>query len=160
MASWIKRAERMSHFTRIKTQIVEKKYLTRALQDLNYTYEEGDVEIRGFGGNRTAVEIKIQTSNHGYDIGFRKSGDAYEVIADWYGIRDTNQTQFVQKVSQRYVYHATKEKLEEQGFSLVAEEVARWPRTSDAATNGLKGDRPKWNCKRSTSSSKKTARCA
>jgi hypothetical protein len=115
----------MSHFTRIKTQIVEKKYLMRALQDLNYAYEEGDVKIRGFGGNRTAVEIKIPTGNCGYDIGFRKSGDAYEVVADWYGIRDTNQTQFVQKVSQRYVYYATKEKLEEQGFSLVAEEIER-----------------------------------
>ena len=75
----------MSHFTRIKTQIVEKKYLPRALQDLNYAYEEGDVEIRGYGGNRIAVEIKIPTSNRGYDIGFRKSGDAYELVADWYG---------------------------------------------------------------------------
>jgi hypothetical protein len=115
----------MSHFTRIKTQIVEKKYLTRALQDLNYTYEEGDVEIRGYGGNRTGVEIKIPTGNRGYDIGFRKSGAAYEVVADWYGIRDINQTLFVQKVTQRYVYLATKEKLEEQGFSLVTEEVER-----------------------------------
>jgi Protein of unknown function (DUF1257) len=115
----------MSHFTRIKTQIVEKKYLTQALRDLNYAFEEGDVKIRGFGGNRTAVEIKIPTGNSGYDIGFRKSGDAYEVVADWYGIRDTNQTQFVQKVAQRYVYLATKEKLEEQGFSLVTEEVER-----------------------------------
>jgi hypothetical protein len=115
----------MSHFTRIKTQIVEKKYLTRALQDLNYAYEEGDVKIRGFGGQRTSVEIKIPTSNSGYDVGFRKSGDAYELIADWYGIRDINQKQFVQQVTQRYVYHATKEKLEEQGFALVAEEVER-----------------------------------
>jgi hypothetical protein len=115
----------MSHFTRIKTQIVEKKYLTRALQDLNYACEEGDVKIRGFGGQRTAVEIKIPTSNSGYDVGFRKSGDAYELIADWYGIRDINQKQFVQQVTQRYVYHATKEKLEEQGFTLVTEEVER-----------------------------------
>jgi Protein of unknown function (DUF1257) len=115
----------MSHFTRIKTQIVEKKYLLQALRDLNYAYDEGDVKIRGFGGNRTAVEIKIPTGNRGYHIGLRKSGDTYEVVADWYGIHDINQTQFVQMVSQRYVYCATKEKLEEQGFSLVAEEVER-----------------------------------
>jgi len=115
----------MSHFTRIKTQIVEKKHLTQALRDLNYAYEEGNVEIRGYGGNRTAVEIKIPTSNRGYDIGFRKSGAAYELVADWYGIRGIDQKQFVQQLTQRYVYHATKDKLEEQGFSLVAEEVER-----------------------------------
>jgi len=115
----------MSHFTRIKTQIVEKKYLMQALQDLNYAYEEGDVKIRGFGGNRTGVEIKIPTGNRGYDIGFRKSDGAYELIADWYGIHDIDQGQFVRKVTQRYVYHVTKEKLEEQGFTLVAEEVER-----------------------------------
>lgn len=115
----------MSHFTRIKTQIVEKKYLMQALRDLNYAYEEGDVKIRGFGGNRTGVEIKIPTGNRGYDIGFRKSGGAYELIADWYGIHDIDQGQFVRKVTQRYVYLVTKEKLEEQGFTLVAEEVER-----------------------------------
>jgi hypothetical protein len=115
----------MSHFTRIKTRIAEKKFLTQALQDLNYAYEEGDVEIRGYGGNRTAVEIKIPTNNHGYDIGFRKSGDAYELVADWYGIRNITQQQFLQSVMQRYVYLATKEKLEEQGFTLATEEVER-----------------------------------
>jgi hypothetical protein len=115
----------MSHFTRIKTQIVEKKYLARALQDLNYAYEEGEVEIRGYGDNRTAVEIKIPTNNRDYDIGFRKSGDAYELVADWYGIRGVNQKEFVEKVMQRYVYYATKEKLEEQGIALVAEDVER-----------------------------------
>ncbi|HKQ72796.1 MAG TPA: DUF1257 domain-containing protein [Blastocatellia bacterium] len=115
----------MSHFSRIKTQIVEKKYLTQALQDLNYAYEEGDVEIRGYGGNRTAVEIKIPTRNSGYDIGFRKSGAAYEMVADWYGIHGINHQKFVEQVTQRYVYHATKEKLEEQGFALVTEEVER-----------------------------------
>src|SRR5262245_21785886 len=115
----------MSHFTRIKTQIVEKKYLTRALRDLNYAYEEGNVEIRGYGGNRTAVEIKLPTENSGYDIGFRKSGDAYELVADWYGIHNFNRQKFVEQVTQRYVYHATKEKLEEQGVELATEVVER-----------------------------------
>lgn len=59
----------------------------------------------------------------GYDIGFRKVDNAYEVIADWWGIRDISQEKFVQQVYQRYGHHATKAKLEEQGFSLVSEEV-------------------------------------
>lgn len=113
----------MSHFTSIKTQIVEKEYLKRSLSDLGHAYSEGNVQIRGYQGNRTNVEIKVPTNNSGYDIGFRKSGNAYEVVADWWGIRDINQPQFVQQIYQRYAYHATKAKLEEQGFSLVSEEV-------------------------------------
>ena len=113
----------MSHFTSIKTQIVEKEYLKQSLADLKMTYCEGNVKIRGYQGIATNVEIKIPTNNSGYDIGFRKSGNAYEVVADWWGIRDINQQQFVQKVYQRYAYHAAKAKLEEQGFSLISEEV-------------------------------------
>lgn len=113
----------MSHFTSIKTQIVEKEYLKRSLSELGHAYSEGNVQIRGYQGNRTDVEIKVPTKSAGYDIGFRLSGNAYEVVADWWGIRDINQEKFVQQVYQRYAYHAAKAKLEEQGFSLVSEEV-------------------------------------
>lgn len=113
----------MSHFTSIKTQIVEKEYLKRSLFDLGHAYSEGNVQIRGYQGNRTPVEIRVSTNNSGYDIGFRKVGNAYEVVADWWGIHDINQEKFVQQVYQRYAYHAAKAKLEEQGFSLVSEEV-------------------------------------
>jgi hypothetical protein len=45
------------------------------------------------------------------------------VVADWWGIRDVKQAQFLQQVMQRYAYHAARTKLEEQGFALVSEEV-------------------------------------
>jgi hypothetical protein len=91
----------MSHFTSIKTQIIEKEYLKQLLADLKLAYSEGNVQIiRGYQGIRTDVEIKIPTNNSGYDIGFRKSGNAYEVVADWWGIRELNQQQFVQQVYQ------------------------------------------------------------
>ena len=112
----------MSHFTRVKTQMVEKEFIVKALQDLGYAYEEGSVEIRGYGGKRDRVEIKVPTRNKGYDIGFRKEGNAYEMVADWYGIRDVNRERFVQQLTQRYSYQAARTKLEEQGFSLVREE--------------------------------------
>jgi len=103
--------------------MVEKSYLMQALADLGYTCEEGHVEIRGFGGNRTRVEIRVTTKNPGYDIGFRDAGNVYEIVADWWGIRDTNREQCLQQVLQRYAYHAARAKLEEQGFTLVSEEV-------------------------------------
>ena len=113
----------MSHFTRIRTQMVEKKYLTQALKDLGYTYEEGDVQIRGFAGGQTTAEIKVPTESRGYDIGFRKAGDAYEIVADWWGVKGINQEQFQQQLTQRYAYHAARAKLEAQGFNLITEEV-------------------------------------
>ena len=113
----------MSHFTRMQTQMVEKVYLMQALADLGYTCEEGQVEIRGYGGNRTRVDLRVATKNPGYDIGFRKVGNTYDIVADWWGIRDTKQGLFLQQVLQRYAYHAARVKLEEQGFTLVSEEV-------------------------------------
>lgn len=113
----------MSHFTTIKTKIVEKEYLKQALSELGHNYQEGSVQIRGYQGIQTPVAIKIPTKNTGYDIGFRESENAYEIVADWWGIKDIKQEQFLQQVSQRYAYHAAKAKLEEQGFSLVGEET-------------------------------------
>jgi hypothetical protein len=112
----------MSHFTRIKTKMVEKEFLLSALQDLGYKSEVGVCEVRGYGGRKAQAEIKIATSNPDYNIGFQKNGDSYEVIADWYGIHGLNQNQFVERLNQRYAYQATRSKLEEQGFTLVEEE--------------------------------------
>jgi hypothetical protein len=75
----------MSHFSRIKTQMIEKEYLLKALEDLGYSYEEGNVTVSGFQGEQTPVDIRIPM-NIGYDIGFRKVRDRYEVIADWWGV--------------------------------------------------------------------------
>ena len=111
----------MSHFTTVSTQMVEAPYLLAALKDLGYAPEQSGA-VRGFAGSSTAGEIKIATGSKGYDIGFRKSGDRYEIVADWWGIRDVDQDDFVRRLTQRYAYHAARAKLEEQGFDLVQEE--------------------------------------
>ena len=113
----------MSHFTQIKTRIVEKEALLRALRDLGYSPEDGNVEVRGYHGHRTPVEIKITTKSRDYDIGFRKVNGFYECVADWFGLPDIDRREFLDQLSQRYAYHATKIKLEEQGFVLASEEV-------------------------------------
>lgn len=111
----------MSHFTRIKTQIAVLEYLKQALTDLNYEFQEGHLTVRGFGGNKTAVDLMIQTK--GYPIGFKRSGATYELVADWWGVRGVNQKQFMQAVMQRYAYHATLGELRTQGFDLVSEQA-------------------------------------
>jgi len=102
--------------------MVEKDFLIQALKDLGYAYEEGDLEIKGTGGKKAHVAIKINL-RLSLDIGFQKNGDAYEIVADWYGVRGLKKKEFTEKVAQRYAYAATRAKLEEQGFSLVSEEV-------------------------------------
>ncbi|HZY87112.1 MAG TPA: DUF1257 domain-containing protein [Gemmataceae bacterium] len=111
----------MSHFSRIKTRMVERQHLLAALRDLGHTPEEGDVKARGFGIGKAKVEIKVPTKS-GYDIGFRHTEQGYEVVADWWGVKGTQQKDFLQKLQQRYAYHAARAKLEEQGFTLVSEE--------------------------------------
>ncbi len=113
----------MSHFSTIKTKLVDPAYIVKALHDLGMTCEQGEVEIRGYGGQRTRVEIRVPTRNPGYDIGFRKQGDTYDLVADWYGIHDVNQQELLQQLNQRYAYHAAKDQLEQQDFTIVEEEV-------------------------------------
>ncbi len=112
----------MSHFSRLKTQIVEKEFLLQALQDMGYTVEEGELEVQGFGGKATPVSVRASKPNS-YDIGFRQKAGRYEIVADWWGVAGTNQKDFRDQLAQRYAYRVTLAKLEAQGFSLVNEET-------------------------------------
>ncbi len=111
----------MSHFTRIRTQMVQQDYLLKALADLNCRYETGNVQIGGFA-SRMRAEIKVSAPGIGRDIGFRRSGEAYEMVLDRWGLSKTRIDQFQQQVVQRYAYHAAVDQLQQQGFDLVQEE--------------------------------------
>ncbi|MBI5366732.1 MAG: DUF1257 domain-containing protein [Planctomycetes bacterium] len=112
----------MSHFTRIETRLAEREPLVRALRDLGYAPEVGALEARGHGGRREPVEIRLATRNPGFDIGFARGASGYELVADWWGIRDVEPERLLRQVTQRYAYHATRMRLEAQGFA-IAEEV-------------------------------------
>jgi hypothetical protein len=113
----------MSHFTTIKTRIVSKEHLKQALTDLDMEFEEGDLEIRGYQGIRTKVDIRIPTSNPDYDLGFRRNRDTYELVADWYGITDVTQETLLHRITQRYAYAVARERLESMDFAIVEEGV-------------------------------------
>lgn len=113
----------MSHFTTIKTKLTVKQHLLEALNDLNFSYEEGNVEIRGYQGQKTKVEVRVPTKNPGYDIGFRNESGSYACVADWYGINDINSDTFIKNLTQRYAYNAVKTELESQDFTFVEEKV-------------------------------------
>ena len=110
----------MSHFTRVKTKIVDMLYLKRALGELNLQHKEGKVKIRGYLGKKMEVELRISTPD-GYDIGFRKAGDTYEVVADWDMIKSISQESFIAEVTRRYATEVVKEQLKIDNYTLVEE---------------------------------------
>ncbi len=113
----------MSHFTNIQTELTDRDLLIKALRSLGHKPEVGRLMARGYLGAETPVEIRIHTKNRGYDIGFRKRGSAYIIVADWYGVADFKQTHFVQELTQHYAYHATSDKLQAQGFAIATQEI-------------------------------------
>ena len=111
----------LSHFTKVSTQIVEKKYLLQALQSLGWAYREGRASVPDYQGQQLPVDICATVPGMARSIGFKESNGRYEVVADWWNMGMTEQ-QFVNTVSQRYAYMAVHEKLQEQGFALENQE--------------------------------------
>lgn len=109
----------MSHFTKIRTELREEKYLLKALEDLGHHYVL-DEEIRGWGGQRMRVRVAIPQPN-GYDIGFQQREGGFEMVADLWGLK-VDKDQFLQQVQQRYAYHAILDQAQTEGFRVVSEE--------------------------------------
>jgi hypothetical protein len=115
----------MSHFTKVRTKIHDRACLKQALEDLNYRYEEGRVQVKGYQNITENVDLAVRTGT-GYDIGFRFQEQAYEMVADWWGVEryaQIEQQAFTDQVTQRYAYHKTMEELEARGFYVAEEEV-------------------------------------
>jgi hypothetical protein len=95
--------------------MVEKEYLTEALEDLGYAWtSNGRIGLLG-----PRVDIKIRRRN----VGFRKAGKTYEMVAGDWSFLGISRKEFLQQMTQRYAYHVARAKLEEQGFALSSEEV-------------------------------------
>lgn len=110
----------MSHFTTIKVQIKRGEILHQVLQELNYQVE-CNTNVRGYRGDTTQAEYVIR-QNNGYDLGFRRSGENYEIVADFWGAK-INQQQFVNSISQKYAHKTLMATVQEQGFNVEDEEV-------------------------------------
>jgi len=108
----------MSHFTKIKTEMTRKRCLLEALKDLGYEPREDRSRIGGYGGRQTDVDIVVPTSSSAYQIGFRKDGEFYEIVADWHGIPHVDAEAFPGRLRQRYAYHAVLEDMSEKGFEV------------------------------------------
>lgn len=103
----------MSQIVRIRrTRMVDKTYLLRALEDLGYSYEENGQ----LGWMGPKVDIKA-----GANVGFRHTSGGYEMLTRRLSTR--KEMELAQALTQRYAYHAAREKLEAQGFTLASEDM-------------------------------------
>ncbi len=108
----------MSHFSQIKTQIRNLPALESALADLDLSWKTGPHPVRGYQGQTQTAAVVIEQEN-GYDIGFSKTGDVYELVADidfWDQAWSVNR--FLEKVTQRYAYHTVVSTTAAQGFQI------------------------------------------
>jgi hypothetical protein len=110
----------MSHFTTIKVQIKQGQILHQVLQELGYEVEQ-NTKVRGYIGNTTQAEYVIRQKN-GYDLGFRKQGENYELVADFWGAK-INQEEFVNNITQKYAHKTLMETIQTEGFNIEEEEV-------------------------------------
>lgn len=110
----------MSHFTTIKVQIKNSEILHQVLQELGYQVE-CNTTVRGYRGDKIQAEYVIRQKN-GYDLGFRSSGENYEIVADFWGA-GINQKEFVNSLTQKYAHKTLMATVQEQGFNVEEEEV-------------------------------------
>lgn len=116
----------MSHFQRIRTQIREREHLVKALRDLHYQFQEGEnLMVRGWSGQRETAQVVVDTGCQ-YDVGFRRSAQEYEVVADWWGVEGNSsirQEAFMQQINRQYAYNLIHDQAREQNL-IVEEEQA------------------------------------
>ncbi|MBG0744852.1 MAG: DUF1257 domain-containing protein [Cylindrospermopsis raciborskii KL1] len=110
----------MSHFTTIQVEIKHSDILQQVLQELGYQIET-NTQVRGYMGKKTTAEYVIRQSN-GYDLGFRRQGETYELVADFWGAK-INQQEFIQQITQKYAHKTLKTSLNQQGFTIETEET-------------------------------------
>ncbi len=115
----------MSHFTRVKTKLHDLDCLQQALTDLNLRHETGQVQVSNYYHEMETVDVLVYT-NSDYNIGFKQQEDAYEMVADWWGVERSTpirQKTFTDQVTQRYAYNMTVRELREHGLEVVDEKV-------------------------------------
>jgi len=110
----------MSHFTTIKVEIKNGEILEQTLQDLGFVVEQQTM-VRGYRGNTIQADYVIR-QDHGYDLGFRKQGETYELVADFWGAA-IDPIDFTNLVSQKYAHKALLATVTSQGFAIESQET-------------------------------------
>ena len=80
----------MSHFTKLdRAQITSPEAFKKAAKELGFTEIKENAEMRGFMGNRQKADVVASRPGCAYDVGIVKAGSKYDLISDWWGVRQT-----------------------------------------------------------------------
>lgn len=108
----------MSHFTKVRTKLVDESVLRKTLAAMGYEVLPVGEGVKGFVGGRAQADFKIQPGRREYEIGFVRERGAYTIVADWWGIKSVNEASFAAAVSQQYAVQGTLQTLEDKGYAL------------------------------------------
>ena len=115
----------MSHFVKVRTRISERSHLLDALRQLGLSFDAGEkLEVRGDRAKPEQAEIVIHLAP-GTDIGFRKIGETYEIVADWYRVEQRTpirKKNFLEELNRSYACHVIRDQAREQNL-IVQEET-------------------------------------
>ena len=111
----------MSHFSTIKTQLIEAEPLIKALNNLGYTINQEEKFVKGYRGKFTPVDISMNLSGD-TKVGFKwnKNSNSYELVTDldlWKF--ELPVERFISKVTQMYAYQTIISKTQEDGYQIV-----------------------------------------
>lgn len=124
----------MSHITSVKSKISDLQILKKTLQDLNISFSENvdnqKVAIKLWNNEvveKDNVVLNIDTgSPHNIGVILNEETNSYEFISDWWGVETytkMTEEQFVNKINQKYAYNSVLEKVKDQGYDFIEEEV-------------------------------------
>jgi hypothetical protein len=111
----------MSHFTTVKTQILEKETLLEVLRELRYniTFEK---TLKGYRNQVYGVDFQINVGGNPdrqYNIGFIKNGNSYDIVGDLYYI--PNHREIIGKIKQNYAKKIVVRNIRRQGYNVIEE---------------------------------------
>lgn len=109
----------MSHFTRVRTRLVDERTLRQALDRMGYEVLPPGNGVHGWQGQKAAAAFKVRPARTAFEIGFVPERDrGYTVVADWWGIRVVQQQPFMQRLTREYALVGTVSALTAKGYEV------------------------------------------
>jgi len=107
--------------------------LKSILSELNYKYIENSAEnpIKIKSWDKKVIDedfiLEIKTgSSYSVGVVLNKKDNTFGFIADWWGIESftgEKQSDFIDKITQKYAYNNILDKIKDKGYQLVSENV-------------------------------------
>lgn len=124
----------MSHFVNTELKLANKNHIIEALKRLGHQLKMTSHEMPNGFGQREKVEFALV----GKPIGFRKRGNEYEMVADFWGT-GINRTDFVRDLKREYAKIQVEEICSKTGLR-----PGKWVTKEDGVTLQMVATKRSW----------------